>query len=253
MKAVKVQDHNTETVHCPHCHSELEKMRPTGFAIGSTNELSVTLPIQEVALVSANDHSQFFKRGEFGFCPQCQELVFVYTENDYRRCKDCQHCGTVKYRRNGRFAYGQMSDTEVVEAEGCMWYNVPFGGSDYSSNIDYSNWSDAKNHSHCKHIDETRVEPAPQMACFLCKHYRSKEEVEGTMYRGVRNKECDVYCPVSTFSDKVSRMVGVCTEFEADYEKYKQYRASFEDMLIPPDGIISIPEFDARIKAEENK
>lgn len=243
MKAfLYTKDENDNPI-CPVCKSILEPMEHIGFAMGREDDRVFSLPVEQVTLTTKDEHSRNHKSGRFYMCNHCKELMFIYDQSDFRRCSDCQHCGSLKYRG------GVFGNDGVTEATGCKWFNVPIGIG-FGGGIDFNKrWSDLQNF-HCAHIDQPLPEHDSSMRCFLCKHY-SKKAAEVSYLDA--DERCDVHCPITTFTNKVQRMIGICAEFEADYEKYKTYRASFEDMLIVPEDIICIPEFDKRIEQEEKQ
>lgn len=255
MKGVKIaSDVDRDHVKCPVCNNELEPMEFNGFAMGSSNDITVTLPVRECSVISIDNNSKHFKNGSPYFCSHCNELLFVYFELDLRKCRNCKFCGEVKYKRssypqaicrtleNGDVVFEPSKDEDIATCTGCTWYNVPIGLKDRG----WGNY-DGINRSHCKHIDDEPVDTDPKMRCFLCKHYYQMPYTDNHTV-----EKCNNDCNISVPDDMVSRMVGVCAEFEADYEKYKAYRASFDGLLILPEDIISIPEFDKLIEQEKN-
>jgi len=252
MKGFKIDEHvDRDHIACPMCGTELEMMEFSGFAMGSSNETAITLPVKDCAVITANSCSQHFKNGMPYFCSHCNELLFVYEECDLRRCKNCKHYGKVTYKKGVTYIpegnleeYNKEKDLATVE--GCTWFNLPFNTSN-----GWGSYSDDRNHHHCEHIDDDPVEIDPNMRCFLCKHYHDLKRVN---YMGdkVREITCDIKWPIHVPDDMVTRMTRVCAMFEADYEKYKSYRASFEDFLFKPKDLITIPEFDKRIEEEKN-
>lgn len=253
MKGLKIsEDADRDHVLCPTCGTELEPMEFNGFAMGSNNESAFTLPLRDCSVITSDNCSQHFKNGRPYFCPHCNELLFVYIEMDLRRCKHCKFCGEVKYKQskyapafctaneNGDLVFKTPEPRDIATGTGCTWYNVPFG----LSNRGWGSY-EGVNHSHCKHIDDEPVWTDPKMRCFLCKHYHSMQ------YKDHLDEKCDNDCNIDVPDNMISRMVGVCSEFEADYGKYCKYREQFEGLLILPEDIISIPKFDKLIELEK--
>lgn len=242
MKIFKRVTNEKDNVICPVCKSELEEMKHTGFAMGVDNTHAFSLPLDQISIVTKDDHSRTFKTGSFYICNTCCELMFVYEEQDFRRCSDCQHCGDVEYKS------GVFGNDKVVSSTGCKWFNIPFGIQ--HGGIDYSRRYSDLNTFHCEHIDQCLPEHDSSMQCFLCKHYYKESSTRSCIDP---IEKCKIYCKHTTFLDKVQRTIGICAEFEADYQKYKEYRMQFDGMLIVPDDAISIAEFDERLKQEDKE
>lgn len=243
MKAVKIT-RDVENVKCPNCGFGLELMQPNGEAMGEYEHGATVLPITRLHFISSDSDSKYHKDGQIYFCSECQELIFVYVEEDYRKCKNCPHCGDVEHE------FTEAHTKKTVLATGCKWFNTVFGKTNWLGYVDLSKKITYLNCPACKNIDAPLHEIDPNMKCFLCKYYEEKDEL---VYGGKYEKRINCWYPMPyqiSESLSIENKKHVCCNFEPSYEKYKAYRASFEDLLIVPDDMISIPEFDERILKE---
>lgn len=244
MKAVQFKD---GIAYCPHCHQELERMVPSGVSKFQTENQVFMAGLDFLEFVSTDNHSKNYKSGSFFFCSNCKELIFCYSEQDCRVCSNCPHFGKVKYKNR--------THGKIEECSGCTWYNVSFGTEHtlgcYKPTFQ-SIQENADSH-HCPHIDDTKKELDGRMLCKLCMHYR-KETKAGSFDTYYTEYKCLASEPYHVGKQRaLETQIGICQEFALSYEAYKKYRAQFDGLLIIPDDVIIIPEFEERIKQEESE
>jgi hypothetical protein len=227
---------------CPMCNGQLECMKFSGMVCieqGNGNHSASFAGLDQIFLSSADPTSKHHKSGEFYLCNTCGEVMYLYSESDCRECGQCQHYKPLprvdeKGNLNNRY--------------GCAWYDITI-----DEVKSYGDYDKIRSHRVCRHVDEDPKPVDPKMKCWLCVHYDKHKD----RYSDIEIVSCgNVGCPFTregwgrhSFENRKQ----VCMDFIPSYEKYKEYRASFDDMLIIPDDAIRIPAFDKMIEEERKK
>ena len=214
MKSVLIPWDSHEDIECPYCGfvHEPEEFCISGYAENSACDSYTRFDLKNTLLTSKDQYQAHFKTGSFMQCHKCKEIFFAYTQEDTRTCSQCPHYKNYK----------------------CCWFDV--GSKDTNDQI--------YNRFHCRRINLPPVSIDPKMKCSICKH-ANKSEI------------FNLYCSACNFRTSlsgadISKRDRVCMEFEADFEKYKQYKKSFESDLFHTDDEITIPEFDKQIEEEKH-
>ena len=222
MKAYKLEKDIDDNVTCPVCHGNLRSLVLTARGSMESSDALATraLVTKSEYIHSTEQHSKNYLMGNIYLCQKCNEMMFLYVENDTRTCIDCQHC-----QFNGQS--GSMYPYH------CDWYN-------YNMQTGYS----GTRRTHCKRIDEKIPEGInPWAVCALCAYsdinYRKKEFSCHCNRRpaSLILEEKDLYDPKKA-----------CHGFKLNFEKYKDYRRHMDGQGLLFDDSLHIGLYDKMIQ-----
>ena len=230
MKAVKIKIEDGYRVICPKCGTELRPLVMDAMCrIPSNGDGVYNQPFinSEFQYHTVGERDKNFTKGSLFFCQECEEVVFAYTTEDTRICRNCPHC---EHKSEG--LYGGFGSSYY-----CKWFNC-----NMSNNIK------GVELTHCKHIDETLPESVPSYAvCALCKH---------ACIDWWKTGEFSCKCPRrENARDYVKDIYDVkesCYEFELDFKHYADYRDYFDRKDDLWDTSIHIPGYDKILKELPN-
>jgi len=229
MKAVKIKIEDGYQVICPKCGKELRPLVMDATCHMPSNGDGVyNQPFinSEFQYHTMGERDKNFTKGSLFFCQECEEVMFAYTTEDTRICRDCPHC---EYKSGLHGGFGSSYY--------CKWFNC-----NMSNNIN------GVERAHCEHIDETLPEGVPSYAiCALCAYARvdlwKTGEFSCRYYR--RRNAGDVIKDIYNVKES-------CYEFELDFKHYADYREYFDRKDDLWDTSIHIPGYDKILKELPN-